>query len=913
MAPDSLGPLRVSVHRKIMLLLRDNMRHMDDYEVPEVLSQKGIGRELGLRQNHVSRALSELKDEGLVESRSARIKGVGRRRKIYFLTRKGESEIGDYLLSLHERRIPVRFPDRRLKSLRVPKVMDALTEEMGSRPSYYQLLNDYYDGSEVDLLAGKKGVSAQGPPISKHFFGREGEKVKLKEAIGDPGIPVVTVVSLAGMGKTTLMGKVVSEMRDLFVDWTNLTEWIGPERLFRKWSRHLASYGRTSLLDHLGKGGKFDLDLCVDKLLKDLRGLDMVIVLDDYQRSNDSVDKVLSMVMSRSGGFTFLIGSRERPPFYGKRDLMVTKKVVEIRLEGLDRQSSEKILKERGVPVQEWERVMDITKGHPLALELTAEAFLSDPVGLSKEVENYLGKELISGLEGVEREILYLAAAYEQPVVSDGLLLVKGSDRETLESLKERMILTEYPDGTMDLHDLIRDNVRKWMGEKLLDRYRDMALSHLSHRGSEREIIHYMILLRRAGRRKEMNRLILDMGCSLLETENSLVADHLRDMDPSGLSGLDRIKYLVLRADLDITSGRPQLGLKKLNEALVESDELTDDDSIRNELMELVSRVYTLKAEVCRTLGRRREEISNHLENVNRMRKHGSRAALGKALNNLALCYKNSGELNRAQGYLNEASVIFEETGDAVSNAFIHANLSEIMVMRRDIKGARGRLRIVDDTRVRSTRVEARLRRKTGLCRMRMKDWKEAMNDMKRSYLCSMNEGDRQGAALSVCDMLEISLRGEDRDSAVSNLESLVPFLYGDNDQKEIAWTYLRGLLSLEGVALPRKLLDGIDDSLRILVESEDPGTLIKGLEKYRDASNRKALNRTFEKSASLLRENGELHASVVVTLWLAEDLIDAGNKKKASKLIKRAKKDASRIDFKKAIRRSDELFKRIG
>ena len=112
--------IKVSVQRKILLLLKEMNRFRDDFEVPETLSQKGIGRELNIRQNHVSRALSELKESGLVESRTTHIKDIGRKRRVYFLTKEGQMENLEYINSIQDRTVPVRSSDgtTRLKSVR---------------------------------------------------------------------------------------------------------------------------------------------------------------------------------------------------------------------------------------------------------------------------------------------------------------------------------------------------------------------------------------------------------------------------------------------------------------------------------------------------------------------------------------------------------------------------------------------------------------------------------------------------------------------------------------------------------------------------------------------------------------------------------------------------------------------------
>ena len=87
---------RVTVPRRIMLLLYDNHKYLDSYEVPEVVSQNGIASELDLRQNHVSRALTELTTDGLIFSRSSHIKGIARSRRVYFLTKKDTEDVKNF-------------------------------------------------------------------------------------------------------------------------------------------------------------------------------------------------------------------------------------------------------------------------------------------------------------------------------------------------------------------------------------------------------------------------------------------------------------------------------------------------------------------------------------------------------------------------------------------------------------------------------------------------------------------------------------------------------------------------------------------------------------------------------------------------------------------------------------------------
>lgn len=902
--------IKVSVQRKILLLLMEMSRFNDDFEVLETLSQKGMGRELGIRQNHVSRALSELKENGLVESRTAHIKDIGRRRKVYSLSGKGEAEMEGYISSIKNLRVPVRLTDSRIKVMSIKKLMHTMSVDPNNNPSYYDILVKRYDGSFVDLLSSGKDLST-GPPVSRYFFGRREEIDKLKGLLSEEGPLMMSVISLAGMGKTTLMGKVVFDHINNPVEWTSITEWTGPERLLSSWARHLASLGSSSLLDHINSGMWKDIDSTIGKLREDLKTAGSVFVLDDYHRSGNDLDMLMEQVLNNGLDLNcrILIGSRTRPGFYGKEDLMVSGNVGEVVLEGLDRESSFKILESQGISELDRDRIYRVTKGHPLALELAAHAFKKDPDGISYEMESYLGREMISNLNEKERKMLYLASAYEQPVEPGGLLLEEDLTRDVLESLKEKLLLRFFPDGRVDLHDLIKENTRHWMGERELERYGKMAVYYLSNRGSDRDILHYMMLLKRFKMTAEMDRLVLDMGTTLLDLDHELVMDHIRSMRNKDLKKMDRLRYLLLRADIDISEGMTGKARKRLDEALATSDLITPREKGREEVLDLVSRIYNLKAEISRTEGKNRDVIRNHLENVRRLEMEGSGPSLGKALNNLALAYKNAGKLKRAEECLKRASKIFEENDDNLSRAFVEANLSEICIMKNDLAGAREHLHVVENTRFRSDRMEARLRRKTGRSKMMMKDWRGALKDLEMAYDLNIGSGDKKGASSALIDMLDISIRRRKTEDARKAMVHFLRFLGSDGNivDPDTAWRFLHHVRSLIGTGHGSQVEEAMSKTMKYLVRSEGEMKFVRNLGKMRDLNrDDPSVLRTLWTARKVLNRS---RGYVIISLWLGEDLIDTGDLKRAYSLISKAKVEASSISFLKAVRKAEALL----
>ena len=77
------------VQERILLHLLDYSDFKDSIEVPFALSQMGIANAVAIARSNVPRAISGLKDQGILVERQAHVKGVSRKRKAYFLTDNG--------------------------------------------------------------------------------------------------------------------------------------------------------------------------------------------------------------------------------------------------------------------------------------------------------------------------------------------------------------------------------------------------------------------------------------------------------------------------------------------------------------------------------------------------------------------------------------------------------------------------------------------------------------------------------------------------------------------------------------------------------------------------------------------------------------------------------------------------------
>ncbi len=71
----------------------------DNYSItaPFCLTQDGIGSSVGISRAHAALILNHFAERGLVESRLLHVKGIKRRRKVYFPTHAGFQELQEMI------------------------------------------------------------------------------------------------------------------------------------------------------------------------------------------------------------------------------------------------------------------------------------------------------------------------------------------------------------------------------------------------------------------------------------------------------------------------------------------------------------------------------------------------------------------------------------------------------------------------------------------------------------------------------------------------------------------------------------------------------------------------------------------------------------------------------------------------
>ncbi len=194
--------MKSSTARERILLHLDHYDiYSDHQEVPIEVTQAGIADSVRMSRSHVSYETTRLVDEeNLLRESVRRVKGLKRKRKVYFLTDRGLEEAKN-LQELFKEKTIILQTQKEKKEIALKDVGEHIEGE-------YPILKALVKIDEDAVLDLRDGDVAKG---SKDIFvGREGEMKKIKEAFQDVlkgKSRTVFVTGESGIGKTTLVSE----------------------------------------------------------------------------------------------------------------------------------------------------------------------------------------------------------------------------------------------------------------------------------------------------------------------------------------------------------------------------------------------------------------------------------------------------------------------------------------------------------------------------------------------------------------------------------------------------------------------------------------------------------------------------------------------------------------------------------
>lgn len=318
---------------------------------PEAITQQGIADAARLRRSHVPRSVKALAREGFLEEREGRVRGRGRKVRVYYLTESGLRRARELAGALEAQTI----------------VADAGPTTVGgfAKASGQPLLAVALDTDEAGRYRGAATEAAL-----PAFLGRRDELAALAAWIRG-GAPAMVVFGGVGMGKTALARRFLQRAPRPYA-WRDVGPGETAAAVLRDLAAFLAEHGRVALRDALAARGD-----PWPAAAADLDRLDVLLVFDNYgDVPDDVVDAFARLLRALGPAAKLLVLAQETTPSYCRfydRQAVESGRVEEIHLRGLTIEESRELLGNARIAEEALRRIYLLTKGCPLYLELIRE------------------------------------------------------------------------------------------------------------------------------------------------------------------------------------------------------------------------------------------------------------------------------------------------------------------------------------------------------------------------------------------------------------------------------------------------------------------------------------------------------------------------------------------------------------
>jgi tetratricopeptide (TPR) repeat protein len=678
---------KLTVDKRILLHLFETRHSEMDFEVPQEAVQDGIAEAVSIRRDNIPRTMKKLKEENLVYEVLKRIKGLPRKRKAYFLSEKGLTYAKDVrdLIAYHKVYLQLGDGSVKLVYLKdVPPYLNAnislldILEMIGKGNLVIENNVKKYLSGEVES---PREVNPEGfisflqdVPMPKRFYGREKELNSLFDWLDEEGSSLLSITGIAGIGKTTLAAKAAKEMDGrMHVFWYRFHKWDSLRNLLYSISRFLDQMGRSGLKTYLDNNTKLDVKEFYSIIETSMKDTSIFMVFDDFQRAEDEIvdffGNLKEMLASLEMVKVIVVG-RQVFPFYDRSDVLLKKVVRELNLEGLDKESCRGLLSIPDMDESLFERVYDITKGHPLFLQLILSA---EDLEDQKDIKRYIYEEIFKKLEERDSLLLQIASVYRYPAPSSAFFIEEGLDFTTLDHLVEANLIMETSYDEYEAHDLIKEFFYNRLTPNQKMQYHSKAADFYMDVGTDRTTVEAMYHMAMSGQSIKALKLASNYGERIITrgyVEQFASVLSLLEKEMNEPSSEFRAVSRLLKGEVQMIMGRWDRALSEFKRAsaIAEAEDRP-----------LISARANLRLGSIESRRGNKENAQKRLQKALRIaRRLKNKETQAKALQALGELYSTKGEFREAKKDLRESLDIAQELNDPNLAASSHINLGII-------------------------------------------------------------------------------------------------------------------------------------------------------------------------------------------------------------------------------------------
>ena len=522
------GYICVKKDRKLSLVTERILLHLLDFKSCEGerdgkmdLTQIGIADAVGIKRGNMNQDMRPLIVGGFVDCHKVHVPGIKIKRNNYYLTPQGH----EMARAIRERIVRVRI-----------EVIDR--ERARSEASIGDLLeNTHLDIGLVDVVreantSGTFDIGAflrkrarpaffppsgiAGMPRPASFFGRMAERALVSNWMKSRAGTTLVIRGMPGIGKTSFVSHFLSESgKGMKVHYFSIRPWCSLRALLVSLSAFFEDNGGNELRRYLEGSKAIDPSEAEYLISGTLAGIrDAVLVFDDCHNSSGDVPAFFEMLHNAAAGSgaRLVFVGRDMPQYFDRKETVEGGSVLDITLEGLDRESTLALAGKVGIPDGLAGGVFSRTNGHPLFVELLA---TGGSPQTDTDVERFINDEVITSLEKRELAVLRYMSVLRYAIGREAL----GAHHKTLSALIRKSMVRPLGDSHLELHDMMRAALYRGLSPGERKKFHAKAAGHYLESRTIDNIIESLHHLISAERYADACMVILDKEEKLLNSD----------------------------------------------------------------------------------------------------------------------------------------------------------------------------------------------------------------------------------------------------------------------------------------------------------------------------------------------------------------------------------------------------------